>query len=188
MKDVKRLNTTLSLEAYRILEKYKEEYGSQKKTLEAALSLLEKDRCRLKTDHERIWFAIREELNGVAIGKRLFKYLVENRKEEAYKNRVIDRLVEWILKKPIETEDFRKILDALKLAYETTNIFEHIEIVEEDDNRFSITFFHSLGIKVSEFYTEYLRHFFEDRCGVGVRSFIRDTHFTFQIERSSSMG
>ena len=184
MKNVKRLNTTLSLEAYKILEKYKDEYGSQKKTLEAALALLEKDRCRLKNDQERIWMAIREDLNGVAIGKRLFKYLIENRKEDAYKNRVIDRLVEWILKKPIEMEEFRKILNALKLAYETTNIFDHIEIIDEGNGNYNMTFFHSLGYKVSEFYSEYLKRFFAERCGVDVKSFIRDTHFTLQLENS----
>ncbi len=177
MNDIRRLNTTLSLEAYRILEKYREEYGSQKKTIEAALHLLDKDRCRLKSDHDRIWFAIREELNGVAIGKQLLRYLIENKKEEALKSRSVDRIVEWMIKKPIEAESRDNIISALKLIYEATNLFEHIDVVQEPDGTYSLTFYHSLGMDVSRFYSEYFRYFFSERVKADVKTFVRDSHF-----------
>ncbi|MEM2924554.1 MAG: hypothetical protein QXJ68_02550 [Methanocellales archaeon] len=175
-----RLNTTISKMHYQILEKYKERYGSQKKTIEAALELLEKQNNPGLSSEDELWLKLRKECDIAAFSRVTARDIIAGKPEEAIKNNYLPFYLEWLYKKPIAQLSLEEVLSGLKKLLETINICKCLNFSREL-NTFRVVGYIGMNYETSEFYAKYISYFLERYCNCRVVSSITDTGITLDI-------
>ncbi len=151
----RRLQTTLSDEAFRILEKYKRRYGGMNEVIEAALRLLDQKDSVLTEDDILLIRLIRD-LDFTGCGRSQYMYLVCGDRKKAVEESMMETAVEWFLKKPFSEVSLEEFLETLKRGWRILNRVDYVEITKGED---WIQFFceHTMRRKeVSEFLVDHV--------------------------------
>jgi uncharacterized protein YggL (DUF469 family) len=165
----RRLQTTLSEEAFRILEKYRTKFGGMNEVIEAALKFMDQKESLLSEDDLLLIKLIRD-LDFTGCGKSQYMYLVCGDTRRAVEESMMETAVEWFLKKPFAEISLEEFLDTVKRGWKILNRVDYVEITSGDD---WIQFFceHTMRRReVSEFLAEHLllifRKYYSDRWDV----------------------
>ncbi len=156
----KRLQTTLSDEAFRIIEKYKEEYGTINEVIEEALRLLNQKGSRLSEDDILLIRLIRE-LDFTGCGKSQYMHLICGDIERAIEENMMETAVEWFLKKPFQEIKLEEFLETVSRGWRILNRVDYVEIIKGDN---WIQFFceHTMRRReVSEFLAKHILKIYE---------------------------
>lgn len=178
-----RLNTTISKRHYEILEKYKDSYGSQKKTIETALELLERQNTPELNSEDELWLRLRKECDVAAFPRIAARYIIAGNQDEAIRNNYLPFYIEWFYKKQITQLSWEEILLALKKFLETTNIFKSLTYgrAEDKPNALRIIGYVGMNYETSQYYARYITYFLEKYCNCKVTSSITETGITLDI-------
>lgn len=156
----RRLQTTLSEEAFKIIEKFKSEYGSINEVIEAALRLLDSEHKNLNDDDIILIKFIRD-LDFTGCGRSQYMHLVCGDLERAVKESMMETAVEWFLKKPFPEISLEEFLETVKRGWKILNRVDYVEITKGDR---WIQFFceHTMRRKeVSEFLAMHILYIYE---------------------------
>ncbi len=127
----RRLQTTLSEEAFRIIEKFKSQYGGINEVIEAALKLLNRESESLSEDDVLLIKLIRD-LDFTGCGKSQYMHLVCGDLERAVKESMMETAVEWFLKKPFPEIELEEFLETVKKGWKILNRVDYVEIIKGD--------------------------------------------------------
>ncbi|MCX8152702.1 MAG: hypothetical protein N3D19_06685 [Archaeoglobaceae archaeon] len=156
----RRIQTTISDEAYRIIEKYRKKLSRINTVIEEALRLFDKKEDLFKEDDLLLIKLIRE-LDFTGCGKTQYLYLILGDKDKAIKESLMETAVEWFLKKPFQEINLEEFLETVKRGWIILNRADYIEIVKKED---SIIFFceHTMRSReVSEFLAKHILSIYE---------------------------
>lgn len=156
----RRIQTTISEEAYKIIEKYKEKFNGMNAVIEEALRLLDRKEDLIKEDDLLLIKLIRD-LDFTGCGKTQYLYLILGDKDRAIKESLMETAVEWFLKKPFQDISLDEFLETVKRGWTILNRADYIEIIREGAN---ITFFceHTMRRReVSEFLAKHILSIYE---------------------------
>jgi hypothetical protein len=151
----RRLQTTLSDEAFKILEKYREKYGGMNEVIEAALKLLDSKDAHL-TENDVLLINLIRNLDFTGCGKSQYMYLVCGDVKKAIEESMMETAVEWFLKKPFPEITLEEFLETVKKGWTILNRVDYVEITKGEK---WIQFFceHTMRRKeVSEFLSEHI--------------------------------
>lgn len=127
----RRLQTTLSDEAFRIIEKYRPKYGSINEIIEEALRLLDMENSKLSEDDILLIRLIRE-LDFTGCGRSQYMHLICGDREKAVEESMMETAVEWFLKKPFPEIELEEFLDTVKRGWKVLNRVDYVEITKGD--------------------------------------------------------
>lgn len=156
----RRIQTTISDEAYKIIERHKDKYGGMNAVIEEALKLLERKEDILSEDDLLLLKLIRD-LDFTGCGRTQYLYLILGDIEKAVKESLMETAVEWFLKKPFVEITLEEFLETVKRGWTILNRADYIEITREKD---SIVFFceHTMRRReVSEFLANHILSIYE---------------------------
>ncbi len=151
----KRIQTTLSDEAFRILEKYKDRFKGYNHVIEAALKLFDNESALVNEDDLLLIKLIRE-LDFTGCGKSQYMYLVCGDPKRAVDESSMETAVEWFLKKPFVEIELEEFLETVRRGWKILNRVDYVEITKGQG---WIQFFceHTMRRReVSEFLSEHL--------------------------------
>lgn len=156
----RRLQTTLSEEAFKIIEKFKPEYGGINEVIEAALRLMSRKEELLSEDDILLIKLIRD-LDFTGCGRSQYMHLICGDLKRAVEESMMETAVEWFLKKPFPEIELEEFLETVKRGWRILNRVDYVEITKGDD---WIQFFceHSMRKReVSEFLASHILYIFE---------------------------
>lgn len=156
----RRLQTTLSDEAFRIIEKFKPEYGGINEVIEAALKLLNREDGILSEDDILLIRLIRD-LDFTGCGKSQYMHLICGNTKSAVEESMMETAVEWFLKKPFHEIELEEFLETVRRGWRILNRVDYAEITKGDN---WIQFFceHTMRKKeVSEFLAMHILNIYE---------------------------
>ncbi|MEM0022912.1 MAG: hypothetical protein QXK44_05105 [Archaeoglobaceae archaeon] len=93
----RRIQTTISDEAYKIIERHKEKFGGMNAVIEEALRLLDRKEDILSEDDLLLIKLIRD-LDFTGCGRTQYLYLILGDIDRAVKESLMETAVEWFLK------------------------------------------------------------------------------------------
>ncbi|MHA2087065.1 MAG: hypothetical protein ACW972_02235, partial [Promethearchaeota archaeon] len=140
----KSVHATVSNEAFSIVERLEEEYGSKSAVVDEALKILKKFKEPNLGSIEEIWCRAREELNMVLVGKTTFLSYIKGKYEEAIKKNIAIEVIEWFLGKRKEEMSLEEFLKGLTGMWKVANYFYKVELEKNDKGSFQIRFNHDL--------------------------------------------
>ncbi|HDN73420.1 MAG TPA: hypothetical protein ENG16_00160 [Archaeoglobus sp.] len=165
----RRLQTTLSEEAFKILEKHRSSYGGMNEVIEAALRLLDKKDSILCEDDILLIKLIRD-LDFTGCGRSQYMYLVCGDRKKAVEESLMETAVEWFLKKPFPEISLEEFLETVKRGWKILNRVDYAEITRGEG---WIQFFceHTMRRReVSEFLVDHIvsiyRKYYADRWDI----------------------
>lgn len=127
----RRIQTTLSEEAFRIIEKFKNEYGGINEVIEAGLKLLDREGSVLSEDDVLLIKLIRD-LDFTGCGRSQYMHLICGDIEKAVKESMMETAVEWFLKKPFSEIELEEFLETVKRGWKVLNRVDYVEITRGD--------------------------------------------------------
>jgi len=127
----RRLQTTLSEEAFRIIEKFKPVYGGINEVIEAALKLLNREDRNLSEDDILLIRLIRD-LDFTGCGRSQYMHLICGDIEKVVKESMMETAVEWFLKKPFAEIELEEFLETVKRGWKVLNRVDYVEITKGD--------------------------------------------------------
>lgn len=184
------IHTTLSENAFKLLDKYMNMkndrgelvYGNQSKVIEFALNLLDKYYHPAQEDLQTIWNRARTELNMLLVGKATYLAYLSGNVEKAFEHNVAIDILEWYARKPIHELSCREILEALKNIWIAANYFYKVEIQEQSNGGFEVSFYHDMHEeRYSEFWGKYFATFIERHSQFTVEILPRNSYFRLSI-------
>lgn len=176
-----RLNTTISSKHYEILKKYENKYKSQRRVIEAALELLEKQSTPELNSRDELWGRMRKELDVACFSRRATELVIAGKNEEAIRNNHLPFYLEWYYQKPLNQLNLDQITCALKDILEASNIFKNITMQRLEQNTIRMIGYIGMNIETSEFYAKYITYFLEKMCNCKVSTSISQTGITLDI-------
>jgi len=156
----RRLQTTLSDEAFRIIEKFRPNYGGINDIIEDALRLLNREDSSLSEDDILLIKLIRE-LDFTGCGRSQYMHLICGDVKRAVEESMMETAVEWFLKKPFPEIELEEFLETVKRGWRILNRVDYVEITKGDG---WIQFFceHTMRRKeVSEFLAMHILNIYE---------------------------
>ncbi len=156
----RRLQTTLSDEAFRIIEKFRPNYGGINEIIEDALRLLNREDSSLSEDDILLIKLIRE-LDFTGCGRSQYMHLICGDVKRAVEESMMETAVEWFLKKPFPEIELEEFLETVKRGWRILNRVDYVEITKGDG---WIQFFceHTMRRKeVSEFLAMHILNIYE---------------------------
>lgn len=184
----RRVTTTISEKHYDILKKHAKKYETQQKVLETALDLLEHGAFLnpVPTPLDEMWSRLGRDLKSstVLLNKPLFEELARSAQEEKIHEllsitKPAEVIVNWYYQKPLKNCNLQEVMAGICLAMETGNWFNAITCLEYD-TFFDLNINHSLSLKGSRIFTQYLEDLFE-AYGVRVENKISDVNIHMRI-------
>ncbi|WP_202318986.1 hypothetical protein [Archaeoglobus neptunius] len=180
----RRLQTTLSDEAFRIIEKYKEKYGNINEVLEEALRLLDRKDKSLNED-DLLLISLIQDLDFTGCGRSQYMYLILGDKEKAIEESMMETAVEWFLKKPFPEIELEEFLETVRRGWKILNRVDYVEITKGEN---WIQFFceHTMRRReVSEFLARHILNIYEKyyREGWKVVKSVSTNGFTLKFYR-----
>jgi Arc/MetJ-type ribon-helix-helix transcriptional regulator len=167
----RRIQTTISDEAYRIIERLKEKYGNMNAVIEEALRLLERKEEMISEDDLLLIRLIRD-LDFTGCGKTQYLHLVKGEIDKAITNSMMEIAVEWFLKKPFNEISLLEFLETLKRGWKILNRADYIEVKKEGDCVFFLCEHSMRSREVSEFLCKHVLFIYEkyysNKWGVNV--------------------
>jgi len=164
----RRIQTTLSDEAFKILEKYKNDYKGYNHVIEAALRLL--DDAGSVSDDDRLLIKLIRELDFTGCGRSQYMYLVCGDPKRAVDESSMETAVEWFLKKPFVEIELEEFLETVRRGWKALNRVDYVEVTKGQG---WIQFFceHTMRRReVSEFLAEHIlmiyRKYYSERWDV----------------------
>lgn len=128
----RRLQTTLSDEAFKILEKHKNKYGGMNEVIEVALKLLDK-KDTLSNEDDLLLIKLIRDLDFTGCGKSQYMYLVCGEKRCAVEESMMETAVEWFLKKPFPEISLEEFLETVKRGWRILNRVDYVEITKGEN-------------------------------------------------------
>ncbi len=186
----KTIHTTLTEEAFALLEKYaalQDEqghplYGNHCKVIEHALDALDKQSHPDKENPQSIWNRARSELNMVLVGKPTFLAYISGDYENAFKQNIAVDIIEWYARKPIKQMECGEIIECIKKIWLAANYFYNIEVETGDKGSYHVIFYHDLQEKrYSDYWSKYFAVLLEQSCPCHVETFSRNASFRLII-------
>lgn len=159
------IHTTVSKEAYILLEKYKDfkdkannlTFKKKSQIIETALELLDNYYNPEKDKLQSIWNRAREDLNMVLVGKRTFLSYISGNYHKALEENIAIDIIEWYKGKRIHEMTLSELLEAIKCIWLAANYFYKIEIEVGSKGSYQVTFYHDFHSKE---YSEYWGAYF----------------------------
>ncbi|WP_290624124.1 MULTISPECIES: hypothetical protein [unclassified Archaeoglobus] len=127
----RRLQTTLSDEAFKIIEKFKPNYGGINEIIEEALKLLNREDSSLSEDDLLLIKLIRE-LDFTGCGRSQYMHLICGDLKSAVEESMMETAVEWFLKKPFPEIELEEFLETVKRGWKILNRVDYVEITKGD--------------------------------------------------------
>jgi len=156
----RRLQTTLSDEAFRIIEKFKPEYGGINEVIEVALKLLNREDASLSEDDILLIRLVRD-LDFTGCGRSQYMHLICGDIKRAVEESMMETAVEWFLKKPFSEIELEEFLETVRRGWIILNRVDYAEITKGDG---WIQFFceHTMRRReVSEFLSMHILNIYE---------------------------
>ncbi|WP_456469110.1 hypothetical protein [Archaeoglobus sp.] len=156
----RRLQTTLSDEAFRIIEKFRPNYGGINEIIEDALRLLNREDSSLSED-DILLIKLIHELDFTGCGRSQYMHLICGDVKRAVEESMMETAVEWFLKKPFPEIELEEFLETVKRGWRILNRVDYVEITKGDG---WIQFFceHTMRRKeVSEFLAMHILNIYE---------------------------
>jgi hypothetical protein len=165
----RRLQTTLSDEAFKILEKHKDKYKGFNEVIERALKMLD-EKVSFLSDDDLLLIKLIRDLDFTGCGRSQYMYLVCGDIKKAVDENIMETAVEWFLKKPFPEITLEEFLETVRRGWKILNRVDYVEITRGSE---WIQFFceHTMRRKeVSEFLADHLltihRKYYADRWDV----------------------
>nr|MDO8084027.1 hypothetical protein [Candidatus Sigynarchaeum springense] len=186
----KTIHTTLTEEAFALLEKYAAlqddrghlVYGNHSKVIEHALNVLDKQHHPEKEDSQSIWNRTRSELNMLLVGKPTFLAYISGDHENALKQNIAVDIIEWYARKTIKQMDCGEIITCIKKIWMAANYFYNIDVETGDKGSYHVSFYHDLQEKrYSDYWSKYFAGLLERTCPCRVEIFSRNASFRLII-------
>ncbi len=155
----KRLHTTLSGEAYKIIEKYLPEYGKVNKLIEEALLAFDRFKKENFEGHCDL-LEIMEEANLVAFNAKTVELVVSGKVEEAFCDNEIEIIVRRIYKKPISEITLLEAVKGIENCLLTTRKAAKV-IFRAEERGYYLLVTSNLGRNTDIIICEILRRFLE---------------------------
>ncbi|RLG19910.1 hypothetical protein DRN74_06235 [Candidatus Micrarchaeota archaeon] len=127
----KRLQTTLSEEAFKILEKHKDD-GGYNQVIEKALKLLDVQSTVL-SEEDLLLLRLIKELDFTGCGRSQYMYLVCGDVKRAIEESMMETAVEWVLKKPFVEIELEEFLDTVRRGWRALNRVDYIEVTKNEE-------------------------------------------------------
>jgi hypothetical protein len=150
-----RISTTISHKSWALLNKYKEQYHTQQKVLEAALETLDKNSTAGPTSPEEyLWMRTFKEAKTVGlIQKAALKALIKTSDDGSIKELVdqqkpVEYTIEFLYQKPLKNCSLQEVMDGLVVTSHLSGIIDTINYTDNGDH-YVIRITHDMGIKSS---------------------------------------
>ncbi len=155
----RRLQTTLSDTAFRIIEKYRSKYGGMNEVIEEALKQMDSGLNRL-SESDRLLMDLIRSLDFTACGKNQYLYLVLGDRKKAVEESMMETAVEWYLKKPLKEATLEEFLRTVERGWKALNRVDYIEITK-GDNWIQWLCYHTMRHReVSEFLARHITYIY----------------------------
>ena len=156
---------SISPEVQAILENYKTESGSKIKKMEEAITLLNSDKNRPRSEDLDLWVRAKEERDMMLIGKITFNQLIaaaeepkDSLKKPQKKNNAIDVIL-WYNRKGITRLTLKEIILAIQKMWVISNYFIRIDVDQSGDTYY-MTFIHAQDNRFSRYWLGYFKVLF----------------------------
>ncbi len=153
----RRLNITISLKHWNILEKHLQEFETQQKVLEYALESLENNpgQSTSVSQEEELWLRIGREIKSIClIQKDGLKELLETADIErlmecANQLKPLEYQIEYYLQKLLKECNLKEVIDGTVIIARTSNWFDTINYTD-NGGYYTLKMIHSLGLNNSK--------------------------------------
>jgi hypothetical protein len=184
-----RINTTISIKHWEILEKYTAKFDTQQKALEFALESLENNSKQSPISLEdQLWMRLARMRNAVSIVRRdLFREFIKSADPEKVIEatnhlKMLKYVVEAYHNKPIKNCSLKEVLDGLINVGRVVNWFDSIDYID-NNSHYTIEIIHSLGINNSKINKVMFEDLFKE-YGVKMESEVTDIGIFMKVYKS----